>query len=108
MRNQHTNAIDIRQFLRYFGISDTSSVLLLEIQKQMATNNVKIEDATLVLGDTITYEEFNKVLQSGKVDLKGFSNDEVRTLYDQIAERRDTLDKQALIRAIKNEPDQRD
>lgn len=29
----------------------------------------------------------------GKVDTTGFTNDEIRNLFDQMAERRDTLEK---------------
>lgn len=58
MKNLHTNAIDFRQFMRNFGISDTSSVLLLEIQKQLATKNIKIEEATATFGEALTFDEF--------------------------------------------------
>lgn len=108
MRNPTNQTLDFRQFIRHFNISDTTSVLLAEIQRQLPAHNVKIEDLTAAQKDAISYEEFYRLLQVGKVDTTGFTNDEIRNLYDQMAERRDTLEKQHLIRVIRNDLDQKD
>ena len=82
MKNLQTFAVDLKSFFRYFDISETSSLLLMEMQKEIALKNVKVEEALLGLGEFINFEEFSKFLEANKIQVQGFTEEETKHLFE--------------------------
>lgn len=110
LRNKQTNAIDFRLFLKSYNISDATAQLITILQKAIAENNIRVPDSgdtSLFPGtsETVNFEDFCKFLSTWKIELPGFSAEQVKQCFSQLADRRERMEKSLLIKILRNERD---
>ncbi|TNV88020.1 hypothetical protein FGO68_gene1522 [Halteria grandinella] len=110
LKSIQTQAIDFRQFIRKFAITDITAQILQSIQKQLSDLNIHLnqdgETTYFPVGkETVTLEDFQRFITHAKLDLNAFTMNQVTNAFEQLAERRDKIDKNTLIRILKGERD---
>lgn len=108
MKQIQTQAIDFRQFVRRFGITDSTAQILQAIQKHLNEAKVNLDgDDTISYftpgKESLTIEDFQRFLTQSKIDLNAFTMNQVTTAFQQIAERREKIDRVTLVRILKGE-----
>ena len=59
--------------------------------------------STLFTKDMVSLEDFNKFLASQKIEIPGFTPNQINDAFSQMSERKGSIDKNRLIRILKNE-----
>jgi|LauGreDrversion4_2_1035121.scaffolds.fasta_scaffold07015_6 hypothetical protein len=55
--------------------------------------------------ETVTLEDFQRFLATQKIEIPGYTPQEINHCFDQMAERKDKIEKTQLIRILRNERD---
>ncbi len=105
-----TQAIDFRAFIKYFNIKETTASILSALQKVIAEQNIRLSDedgAILFPGkeSSINLANFQEFLAQNKIEIPGFTPQEINFAFIQVAERQERIEKSLFIRILKGERD---